>query len=491
MKVIVAIDFGTTSNRVIAFSKGGDIVAQASYEFPQLFPRPGWVEHNPDDILKTMIAAFGEVVQKVGARNIDCIGITNQRETSVLWDRTTGKAICNAVVWQCRRTKDICEGLSRNAGLVKEKTGLFIDPYFSATKIKWMLDNVAAAKDALKKGRLAFGTVDSWALWNLTGGRVHATDASNASRTMCYNIKECCYDDQLLGIFGVPREILPEVKDSSGLFGYTDKAIAGREIPITGILGDQQASLFAHVGKSSGKIKNTYGTGLFLMMSTGRKLVPSGRLLNTIAWKIGSEVGYAIEGSVFVAGSGIQWLRDGLKIIEHARDTEAMALSLKSNEGVYFVPALAGMGAPYWDPSARGLIIGLARGHGREHIARAALESMAYQTRDVIEEMRKNIPTDHERLHADGGVARSNFLMQYQAGILDMPVVRSGIIETTAFGVAGIAGLHTGFWDHGEFLKAREAERVFEPEMNPHERDKYYNEWKRAVSRAVKWLEVC
>lgn len=490
MKVIVAVDLGTTSNKVIAFSKKGDIIAEAAHEFPQIFPKTGWVEHDPDDILSTMLKAFGTVVQKVGAENIDSIGITNQRETSVLWDKTTGKAVCNAIVWQCRRTAKICKDLSDKAGVVKDKTGLFIDPYFSATKIKWMLDNIPAAQKVLKKGNLAFGTVDSWALWNLTGGKVHATDASNASRTLCYNIKDCRYDDQLLDIFGVPKEILPEVKDSSGLFGYTDKSICGREIPITGILGDQQASLFAHVGKYSGKIKNTYGTGLFLMIGTGRELAPSGRLLNTIAWKIGNEVSYAIEGSVFVAGAGIQWLRDGLKIIDHAKDTEAMALSLQSNDGVYFVPALAGLGAPYWDPSARGTIIGLTRGHGREHIARAALESMAYQTKDVVEEMRKSIPVDHDCLHADGGAARSDFLMQYQTDILGMPVARSGIIDTTAFGVAGIAGLHTGFWTHDEFLKAREIEKIFKPQMNRRESDKYYAEWQKAVSRSLGWLSA-
>ncbi|VAX34373.1 Glycerol kinase, partial [hydrothermal vent metagenome] len=383
MKVVLAIDLGTTGNRVIAFSEDGTIVAKSYYEFPQIFPQPGWVEHNPFDILNTTKKALKDVISSVGIDSVVSIGITNQRETTILWDRKTGKPVYNAIVWQCRRTKEICDRLAEHSHIIREKTGLPLDPYFSATKIKWIIENIEGVREQIDKGNILFGTVDSWILWNLTGGKVHATEPGNASRTLCYNIHTLDYDDELLEIFNLPGSIFPEVKESGGHFGNTDRALTGREIPITGILGDQQASLFAQGGWEEKVVKNTYGTGLFLMTSTGKDLPGSGRLLNTIAWRIDGEVNYAMEGSIFVGGSCIQWLRDGLKIIKASADTESMAESLGSNEGVYFVPALTGLGAPYWDPTARGMIIGITRGTGREHFARAALEAIAYQTRDV------------------------------------------------------------------------------------------------------------
>jgi len=487
LKVVLAIDSGTTGNRVIAFSKQGEIVAKSYYEFPQIFPEPGWVEHNPLDIWNTTKKALSDVILKVGINNVISIGITNQRETTILWNKHTGKPVYNAIVWQCRRTKEICNRLFSYADIIRKKTGLFLDPYFSATKIRWIIDNIKGVKEQIKKGYIVFGTVDSWILWNLTGGKIHATEPSNAARTLCYNIRTLNYDDELLNIFGLPKSIFPEIKESGGFFGNTDKKIVGREIPITGILGDQQASLFAQGGWKKGVIKNTYGTGLFIMASTGKNLTNSGKLINTIAWKIKGEVNYAIEGSVFTGGSCIQWLRDGLGIIKSSSDTEAMAKLLDSNEGVYFVPALAGLGAPYWDPTARGMIIGITRGTRKEHFARASLEAIAYQTKDVIEEMKKITPIDFKRLRVDGGAAQNNFLMQFQADILNMVIERPLLIETTALGAAGISGIIAGFWNKEEFFNIRKIERIFTPTLNKEKSKFYYLRWKRAVKRAMSW----
>lgn len=489
MKVVLAIDLGTTGNRVIAFSKDGKMVAKSYYEFSQIFPKPGWVEHNPSNIWNTAKKALKDVVSLVGIDNVVSIGITNQRETTILWNKKTGEPVYNAIVWQCRRTKVICEQLSKYSPIVKEKTGLPLDPYFSATKIKWVIENIKGVKEQIKKGAILFGTVDSWILWNLTGGEIHATEPSNASRTLCYNNHTLDYDDELLEIFNLPRSIFPEVRESGDHFGNTDKKITGREIPITGILGDQQASLFAQGGWEKGVVKNTYGTGLFIMTSTGKDLIDSGRLVNTIAWKIDGEINYAIEGSVFIGGSCIQWLRDGLKIIKSSTDTEMMAKSLESNEDVYFVPALVGLGAPYWDPTARGMIIGITRGTQREHFARAALESIAYQTKDVIEEMQSLTGMKFKKLRVDGGATQNDFLMQFQADILNIIIEKSLLIETTALGAAGISGITAGFWSKGEFFNARKVDKIFTPNMDENKRDFYYSQWKEAVRKAMNWAK--
>ena len=491
MKVVLSLDLGTTGNRVIAFSKNGEIVSQSYYEFPQIFPKPGWVEHDPVQIWKTTLKALRGVVSKCGIENITAMGITNQRETTILWDKKTGKPVYNAIVWQDRRTASLCERLKDLSPSIRKKTGLSLDPYFSATKIHWILKNITKVKRRAEKGEIIFGTVDSWVLWNLTKGKVHATDTSNASRTMLFNIRTLDYDEDLLKIFDVPSQILPEVKESACVFGYTAREIVGREIPITGILGDQQAALFAQGGWEKGVVKNTYGTGLFLMATTGNEISHSGRLINTVAWKMNGKITYAVEGSVFIAGSCIQWLRDGLKIVRSAEETEKMAQSLESNEGVYFVPALVGLGAPYWDPSARGMIIGITRGTTPHHIARAALESMAFQTRDVVEEMKRVMRhVSFKTVRVDGGAVRNNFLMQFQADILNMVVERPAVIETTALGAAGIAGITSDFWDKNKFLKMRKIERVFHPKMDQRKRESYYRRWKNAASRALKWTEI-
>ncbi len=489
MKVVVAIDLGTTGNRAIAFSADGSAVASSYYEFPQIFPRPGWVEHDPLDILKTTMKALRDVLGSIGTAEVVSIGITNQRETAILWDRRTGKPLYNAIVWQCRRTKSICDRLAGYAPVIRAKTGLPLDPYFSATKIMWMIENVGGVREGIERGDILFGTVDSWLLWNLTGGKVHATEPGNASRTLCYNIRTLDYDDELLGIFGLPREIFPEVRESGGGFGNTVKELTGREIPVSGILGDQQASLFAQGGWQEGVVKNTYGTGLFLVTSTGRKVPASGRLLNTIAWMTGGEVCYAMEGSVFVGGSCIQWLRDGLGIIRSSAETESLAASLDSNEGVYFVPALTGLGAPYWDPAARGMVIGITRGTRREHLVRAALEAIAYQTRDVIEEMKRATGMDFRQVRVDGGASRNDFLMQFQADLLGTDIERPALTETTAFGAAGIAGIASGFWTREAFFATRTVERVFTPRMDESEADRCYSQWRKAVERAMNWVE--
>ena len=488
MKAILALDLGTTGNRVIAFSQDGEVLAKSYYEFPQIFPKPGWVEHSPQDIVDTTFRAFRDVLAEVGAENVEAIGITNQRETTVLWDRHSGKPVYNAIVWQCRRTAEICDRFADQADVIRRKTGLPIDPYFSATKIRWLLENVPGAEERAKKGDLAFGTIDTWILWNLTGGRVHATEPSNASRTLLFDIRRGRFDDELLDIFGVPAAILPEVRPSASRFGETDPQItAGRAIPITGILGDQQASLFAQGGWQEGVVKNTYGTGLFAMTSTGSSPADPGALVSTVAWQMDGETTYALEGSVFVGGSSVQWLRDGLKIIDNSAETEPLAERLASNEGVYFVPALVGLGAPYWDPTARGMIIGLTRGTKREHLARATLEAIAYQTRDVVEEMEKLIGKKLKTLRVDGGASQNNFLMQFQADILDAVVERPVVTETTALGAAGIAGLSAGLWTLDDFLKVRKIDREFRPGLDAQDRERLYAKWKEAVKRARGW----
>jgi glycerol kinase len=487
MQVIVALDLGTTGNRAMAFANDGRIVASAYQEFPQHFPKPGWVEHDPMDIWRTAKQTLDEVLAQVGAEHVVAIGLTNQRETTILWDRTTGTPVYNAIVWQCRRTQPMCERLKDAAASIKQKTGLFFDPYFSATKIAWILEHVPGVRAKAEQGQVIFGTVDTWILWQLTGGRVHATETSNASRTLCYNIHTLDYDDELLRLFGVPRRCLPEVKESAGLFGHTAPEVVGREIPITGILGDQQAALFAQGGWESGVVKNTYGTGLFVMRSTGAQVMEAGRLVSTIGWTLNGQVTYALEGSIFVGGSCIQWLRDGLRVITSAEETEAMAQSLASNDGVYFVPALVGLGAPYWDPSARGLLVGLTRGTTPAHLARAALESMAYQTRDVVEEMNRLTGQPLTALRVDGGAVRNDFLMQFQADLLNAVVERPAVTETTALGAAGIAGLAAAFWTQADFLKTRQVERSFTPGMDAAQREAIYGQWKAAVEKSLGW----
>ncbi|MCX7788037.1 MAG: glycerol kinase GlpK [Spirochaetes bacterium] len=493
---ILALDQGTTSSRAILFNRDGEIVATAQKEFPQIYPNAGWVEHDPMDILTSQLTVMQEVVIKAGTswKEVSSIGITNQRETTILWDRKTGKPVYNAIVWQCRRTAPICDQLKAN-GLepyVREVTGLVVDAYFSGTKVKWILDNVNEARKKAEQGNLAFGTVDSWLLWHLTGGKVHATDFSNASRTLLYNIDTLQWDPKLLDALGIPASILPEVKPSSGGFGVTDpKLTGGVEIPVSGIAGDQQAALFGQTCFRPGMAKNTYGTGCFLLMNTGKTRVPSqSGLLTTIAYGLGNEVYYGLEGSVFIAGAVVQWLRDELNIISSASETESLALQAGSNNGVYIVPAFAGLGAPYWDMYARGAIFGLTRGANRAHIVRAALESIAYQSRDVLDAIERDSGIKLAELRVDGGASANNFLMQFQADLLGVPVSRPKITETTALGAAYLAGLGCGFWKDLEDLSHHwKEERRFHPSLDTQAREHLYAGWKKAVSRASRWIE--
>jgi glycerol kinase len=488
MKYVVAIDLGTTGNRALAFSKDGRIAARSYYEFAQRFPKPGWVEHDPLDIWNTAKKALRDVLTTVGVGNIEAIGITNQRETTILWDKFTGKPVYSAIVWQDRRTQELCAGLSRFSNEIHSKTGLFTDPYFSGTKIKWIIDNVPGLKKRIDRGEILFGTVDTWVLWNLTGGKVHATEPSNASRTMLFDIDKLQFDKRLLSLLKIPASILPEVKQSADDFGVTDKKVTGKEIPITGILGDQQASLFANGSPKNDVIKVTYGTGLFLMVPTGTaRIKNSGKLITTVASTIEGVTDYAVEGSVFVGGSCVQWLRDELRIIGSSSETEKMARSLPSNEGVYFVPALTGLGAPYWDPKARGMIIGITRGTKREHLARAALEAIAFQVKDVLDLMEKVTGRKYGALRVDGGAAKNDFLMQFQADILGKKIERPLSVETTALGAAGIAGIACGFWTKKQFLETRKIDKIFKPGMERKKSAEYYSRWKAAVSRALLW----
>ncbi len=482
--LILSVDLGTTGNRAMAFSQEGFCRASSYAEFTQIFPHPGWVEHDPELLWKTALKVIQEVVQKVGADSIYAIGITNQRETTLIWNKHTGKPVYNAIVWQCRRTSALCKQLKPYAPIIKQKTGLFLDPYFSATKIQWILDTLPQARLQAEKGDLLFGTVDTWILWKLTGGKVHATDPSNASRTMLYNIHTLSYDPELLNIFHIPAHMLPEVRPTFGPFGMTDKAVLHSEIPIMGVIGDQQAAFFAQGGWEEGVVKNTYGTGLFVVASTGDLVPESGKLVNTIAWQQNKKVTYAVEGSIFIGGAAIQWLRDGLGIIQHASETEPLAKTLKDNEGVYFVPALTGLGAPYWVPEARGILTGLTRGTGKAHIVRAALESMAYQTRDVIEEIQA-MGVSIDQLKVDGGACKNHFLMQFQADLLAIPVEKPKMEETTAFGAAGVAGIASEFWTYASFSKCRKRDSLFTPSMIESERNRLYSGWKEAVQKCL------
>ena len=493
---ILALDQGTTSSRAILFDRHSSPIAVAQQEFEQLYPRPGWVEHRPDEIWLSQLNAAQQVLKQsnVNADQISAIGITNQRETTIIWNRETGEPIHNAIVWQCRRTASDCDRMRADglAPLFQQRTGLVLDAYFSGTKVRWLLDNVAGARDLARRGKLAFGTVDSWLIWKLTGGRVHATDPSNASRTLLFNIEKGEWDDELLKALDVPREVLPIVAPSSAIIGETDASLFGRAIPIAGNAGDQQAALFGQVCTTPGMSKNTYGTGCFMLLNTGEDLVSSkNNLLTTVGWQIDTNpIEYALEGSVFIAGAAIQWLRDGLKIINSADETQALATSVENNGGVYFVPAFVGLGAPYWDQYARGTIVGLTRGSTREHIARAALESIAYQTSDVLRCMRDDSEIDLTELRVDGGAVRNDFLMQFQADILGIPVVRPVNTETTAAGAAFLAGLAVEFWSSTEELSQLWArEKTFDPNMSESERERLLAEWSRAVGRATKWVD--
>jgi glycerol kinase len=496
MKYILALDQGTTSSRAIIFDHNGKVISVAQQEFTQIYPKPGWVEHDPEEILTSQINVAKQAIEKanINPKDIAAIGITNQRETTVVWEKDTGKPVYNAIVWQCRRTAPICDELKREGleNIIKEKTGLVIDAYFSGTKIKWILDNVPGVREKAEKGKVLFGNIDTWLIWNLTKGKVHVTDYSNASRTMIFNIHKLDWDEDILKHLQIPRAILPEPKPSSFIYGYTDKEIFGVEIPISGDAGDQQAALFGQACYKPGMVKNTYGTGCFMLMNTGEKAFTSQHgLLTTIAWGINGKVDYALEGSVFITGAAIQWLRDGLKIIGTAAETEAMALSVQDSGGVYVVPAFVGLGAPYWDMYARGLIIGITRGTTREHIVRATLESIAYQTRDVLEAMIQDSGIKLQSLRVDGGAVVNNFLMQFQSDILGVPVERPVVNETTALGAAYLAGLAVGYWQSTEEIENLwQMDKKFEPKMSQEEREKLYKGWKKAVSRALKWEEL-
>jgi glycerol kinase len=494
-RYVMALDQGTTSSRAILFEHSGNIAASDQHEFPQHFPKPGWVEHDPLEIWDSQLRAAQGALKKAGARagDVAAIGITNQRETAVVWDRASGEPIHPAIVWQSRQTADICERL-RSRGLadeVRARTGLVIDAYFSATKIRFILDAVDGAQQRAERGELAFGTVDSWLLYKLTGGRIHATEASNASRSLIYNIHQRQWDDLLLEALQIPRAMLPEVRDSSGIFGVADPEWFGAEIPIAGIAGDQQAALFGQGCTSPGQAKNTYGTGCFLLMNTGEDApVSKTGLITTIGWSIGAETQYALEGSIFIAGAAVQWLRDGLGLIQHASDSEAAARSVEDTGGVYLVPAFAGLGAPYWDERARGVIVGITRGTTREQIVRAALESIAYQTRDVVECVRADSGLQLDALRVDGGAADNDFLMQFQADILGAPVERPPVLEVTALGAALLAGLGVGFWDdRAELESERASVQVFEPTLEEDRREALYASWQRAVERSRDWDE--
>ena len=492
---VLSIDQGTTGTTVLVFDGEGRARGRAYTEFTQHFPRPGWVEHDAEEIWRVSLRAAGEALRdaRVEARDVRAVGVTNQRETVVLWERATGRPVGRAVVWQDRRTAAVCDEL-KSRGLeetFRRRTGLVLDPYFSGTKLKWLLDNTEGLRDRAEAGALAFRTVDSWLVWKLTGGRAHVTDYSNASRTLLYNIHDLCWDEELLLILDIPPSLLPEVVPSAGVCGETDPEVFfGARVPVAGLAGDQQAALFGQACYASGLAKNTYGTGSFLMLNTGGSPVQSKRgLLTTVAWGLGEEpVEYALEGSVFVTGAAVQWLRDGLRVIEHASETEALARSVDSNGGVYFVPALTGLGAPHWDAYARGCIVGLTRGATREHLVRATLESICYQTRDVLEAMQRDSGVTLRELRADGGAVGNGFLMQFQADILGVPVEVPELTETTAAGAAYLAGLAVGFWQSREELSARwKLARRYEPRMSEDERETLYRRWLRAVERAKDW----
>ncbi|MEY3435687.1 MAG: glycerol kinase GlpK [Bacteroidota bacterium] len=490
---ILALDQGTTSSRAIVFDKRGQMISVAQKEFTQIFPQPGWVEHDPAEIWSTQIGVAAEAIMKAGltAKDIAAIGITNQRETTIVWDRATGKAIGNAIVWQDRRTASLCEAWKKQGlePMIREKTGLVLDAYFSGTKIKWMLDHIPGAREKANAGELAFGTVDSWLLWNLTAGKVHATDVSNASRTLLFNLHTQDWDNELLTIFDIPRSMLPEIRSNSEVYGYTQELLSSASIPVAGMAGDQQSALFGQLCHAPGMVKNTYGTGCFMLMHTGNKPVASKHnLLTTVAWKINGEMQYALEGSVFIAGAVVQWLRDGLKIIRESKEIEALAASVENNGGVYLVPAFAGLGAPHWEQHARGTILGITRGSEQGHIARAALESIAYQTRDVLVAMEGDSGIPIKELRVDGGATVNNALMQFQSDMLDVTVVRPKIIETTALGAAYLAGLAVGYWESVDDLQGYwQADQKYTSTMHSEERQQHLKGWTRAVRAVLAW----
>ena len=495
-KYIIALDQGTTSSRAILFDKCGNIVSSAQKEFTQIYPKAGWVEHNPMEIWGSQSGVLREVLETTSVRpdEIAAIGITNQRETTVVWDKNTGKPVYNAIVWQCRRTASICDDLKKK-GLeesIKSKTGLMIDAYFSATKVKWILDNIEGAREKAENGDLLFGTIDTWLIWNLTRGKVHVTDYSNAARTMLYNIKDLKWDEDILKELDIPLCMLPEVKPSSEIYGYTDEEmLAGAKIPIAGCAGDQQAALFGQTCFEEGSVKNTYGTGCFLLMNTGSKPVESKNgLLTTIAWGVDGKVEYALEGSIFVGGASIQWLRDELRLIYDSGQSEYYANQVEDTNGVYVVPAFTGLGAPYWDMYARGAIFGLTRGAKRGHIVRATLESIAYQTKDVLNAMQEDSNMKLKMLRVDGGASANDFLMKFQADILNVNIDRPKVIETTALGAAYLAGLAVGFYKNKEEIRERYTiEKEFIASMDDRKRNLLYRGWKRAVERSLLWAK--
>ena len=496
MKYIVALDQGTTSSRAIIFDHDQNIISTSQKEFTQIYPKEGWVEHDPMEIWATQYGVLQEAMAKksISPDDIAAIGITNQRETTIIWDKNTGKPVHNAIVWQCRRTASICDSLKETDGFedyVRQNTGLVIDAYFSATKIKWILDNVEGAREKAERGDLLFGTVDTWLLWNLTNREVFVTDYTNASRTMLFNIKTLRWDEKILEMLDIPASMLPQVKNSSQVYGYAGLGQKGRKVPVAGIAGDQQAALFGQACFEQGQAKNTYGTGCFILMNTGEKFVKSSNgLLTTIAIGIDDRVTYALEGSVFIAGAVVQWLRDELRLIDSASETERLAQSVSDSGGVYLVPAFTGLGAPHWDMYARGTITGITRGTGRSHIVRAALESIAYQTRDVLDAMMQDTGINLKSLKVDGGASQNNFLMQFQSDILGKEVDRPVVTETTALGAAYLAGLATGFWkSRDEIAQKWSMDRKFMPVMNIDEREARYSKWKKAVTRATLWEE--
>lgn len=494
-KFILALDQGTTSSRAMLFDKNGSIVSKAQKEFRQIYPKAGWVEHDAQEIWSTQAGVAAEAVAQAGlnGKAIAGIGITNQRETTVIWDRKTGKPIYNAIVWQDRRTSEYCDELKADgkASMIQEKTGLVLDAYFSGTKVKWILDNVEGARERARKGELAFGTIDSWLIWNLTQGEVHVTDVTNASRTLLFNINKMEWDDEILDMMDIPRNLLPEVKQSSEVYGHSKTTIFASKVPIAGIAGDQQAALFGQMCTEPGMVKNTYGTGCFMLMNVGDKPVKSkNNLLTTVAWKIDGKTEYALEGSVFIAGAVVQWLRDELGIIRESQDVEYFANKVEDSDGVYLVPAFAGLGAPYWNQYARGMMVGMTRGTTSAHLARAAQDSIAYQTLDILNAMNADSGIDIKELRVDGGATVNNTLLQFQSDLLQVPVIRPQITETTALGAAYLAGLAVGYWDDIEEIRKQwKVDKQFEPEMNAGKVAELTKGWKRAVNAAITWAD--
>jgi glycerol kinase len=492
-KYILALDQGTTSSRAIVFNHDGTIQSVAQKEFKQIFPKPGWVEHDAEEIWATQAGVAAEAISKMGinGKDIAAIGITNQRETTIVWDRETGKPIHHAIVWQDRRTSSYCDELKAqgHSALIKQKTGLFIDPYFSATKIKWILDNVTGARKKAETGKLAFGTVDTWLTWKLTNGGSHITDVSNASRTMLYNIHTLSWDEELLKIFNIPKNILPEVRSCSEVYGETGTTLFASKVPISGIAGDQQAALFGQACFEPGMIKNTYGTGCFIVANTGSQPAPSKDLLTTIAWKVNNEITYAVEGSIFIAGALVQWLRDGLEFFKTSQEIEQWARRVPDSGGVYLVPAFTGLGTPHWDSYARGLMIGMTRGTTKAHICRAALDAITFDVREVTDYIQNESNLPLKELRVDGGASANDMLMQLQSDVLDKPVVRPKITETTALGAAYLAGLAVGYWSDMNEIKTRwHMDKTFQPGISKKDQQRYFRNWKRAVERSKNWI---